>query len=90
MQFLFVHSAAYPEQAYEGALITVEIYIGFSAGGPLAWGVFVLIVDPTPCALAGEYVGATAATRIVAVSAGNSSPADEVAYRAAAKRCVRL
>jgi hypothetical protein len=49
----------FPPQAYEGALNTVGIDIGVSAGGVLAWGVFAPTAGPPPGALAGEYVGAT-------------------------------
>lgn len=59
MECRFVQSAAYPEQAYQGALNTVGIDIGFSAGGALAWGVFAPTVGAAPGALAGEYVGAS-------------------------------
>ena len=60
MECRFIQSATYPEQAYEGALNTVGIDIGFSAGGALAWGVFAPTVGAAPGALAGEYVGASA------------------------------
>lgn len=56
--------SVYPERslsaaAYEGALNTVGIDIGISAGGVLGWGVFAPTAGPPPGALAGEYVGAT-------------------------------
>jgi hypothetical protein len=42
-----------------GALNTVGIDIGISAGGALAWGVFAPTIGAAPGALAGEYVGAS-------------------------------
>jgi hypothetical protein len=59
MECRFIQSAGYPEQAYEGALNTVGVDVGFSAGGALAWGVFAPTVGAAPGALAGEYVGAS-------------------------------
>lgn len=49
----------FPPQAYEGALNTVGIDIGVSAGGVLGWAVFAPTAGPPLGALAGEYVGAT-------------------------------
>ncbi|MGY2909710.1 DUF992 domain-containing protein [Bradyrhizobium sp. URHC0002] len=49
----------FPPQAYEGALNTVGIDLGVSAGGVLGWAVFAPTAGPPPGALAGEYVGAT-------------------------------
>jgi len=49
----------FPPQAYEGALNTVGIDLGVSAGGVLGWAVLAPTAGPPPGALAGEYVGAT-------------------------------
>src|SRR5262245_2125 len=48
-----------PPQAYQGALNTVGIDIGISAGGALAWAVLAPTVGIPAGALAGEYVGAS-------------------------------
>ena len=49
----------FPPQAYEGALNTVGLDIGISAGGVLGWAVLAPTAGPPPGALAGEYIGAT-------------------------------
>ena len=49
----------FPPQGYEGALNTVGIDLGVSAGGVLGWAVLAPTAGPPPGALAGEYVGAT-------------------------------
>jgi Protein of unknown function (DUF992) len=49
----------FPPQAYEGALNTVGLNIGISAGGALAWAVFAPTKGAPAGALAGEYVGAS-------------------------------
>ena len=59
MQCRFTQNAPNPPQAYEGALNTVGIDIGVSAGGVLGWAVFAPTAGPPPGPLAGEYVGAT-------------------------------
>jgi hypothetical protein len=59
MECRFTQNDRFPPQAYEGALNTVGIDIGISAGGVLGWGVFAPTAGPPPGALAGEYVGAT-------------------------------
>src|SRR4029079_10111427 len=48
-----------PPQAYEGALNTVGIDIGISAGGVLGWAVLAPTGGIPAGALAGEYVGAS-------------------------------
>jgi Protein of unknown function (DUF992) len=48
-----------PPQAYEGAINTVGIDLGVSAGGVLAWAVLAPTVGIPAGALAGEYVGAS-------------------------------
>jgi hypothetical protein len=59
MECQFTQNGRFPPQAYEGALNTVGIDIGVSAGGVLGWAVFAPTAGPPPGALAGEYVGAT-------------------------------
>jgi hypothetical protein len=59
MECRFTQNERFPPQAYEGALNTVGIDIGISAGGVLGWAVFAPTAGPPPGALAGEYVGAT-------------------------------
>src|SRR4051794_4977864 len=59
MECRFTQSDRFPPQAYEGALNTVGIDLGVSAGGVLGWGVFAPTAGPPPGALAGTYVGAT-------------------------------
>jgi hypothetical protein len=51
---------AQPPQPYAGALNTVGIDIGISAGGVLAWAVLAPTVGVPFGALAGDYVGASA------------------------------
>ena len=48
-----------PPQYYDGAINTVGIDIGVSAGSVLAWGVFAPTTGLPAGALAGEYVGAS-------------------------------
>jgi Protein of unknown function (DUF992) len=48
-----------PPQAYQGALNTVGIDLGISAGGVLGWAVLAPTVGVPAGALAGEYVGAS-------------------------------
>lgn len=59
MECRFTQNDRFPPQAYEGALNTVGIDIGISAGGALGWGVFAPTAGPPMGALAGEYIGAT-------------------------------
>ena len=59
MECRFTQNAPFPPQAYEGALNTVGIDIGISAGGVLGWAVFAPTVGTPAGALAGEYVGAS-------------------------------
>lgn len=49
--------ATVPPQYYDGAINTVGIDIGGSAGGVLGWGVFAPTTAVPPGALAAEYVG---------------------------------
>jgi Protein of unknown function (DUF992) len=48
-----------PPQYYDGAINTVGIDIGVSAGSVLAWGVFAPTAGLPQGALSGEYVGAS-------------------------------
>jgi hypothetical protein len=59
MECRFVQNPPFPPQAYEGALNTVGLDLGITAGGVLGWAVFAPTAGPPPGALAGEYVGAT-------------------------------
>jgi hypothetical protein len=51
--------AAAPPQYYDGAINTVGIDVGVSAGSVLAWGVFAPTSGVAQGALSGEYVGAS-------------------------------
>jgi hypothetical protein len=59
MECRYVPSDGGPPQAYEGALNTVGIDIGISAGGVLGWAVLAPTGGIPAGALAGEYVGAS-------------------------------
>jgi hypothetical protein len=59
MECRFNPNPPLPPQAYEGALNTVGIDLGITAGGVLGWAVLAPTAGPPPGALAGEYVGAT-------------------------------
>ena len=48
-----------PPQAYQGAINTVGLDLGVTAGGVLAWSVFAPTQGIPAGALAGEYVGAS-------------------------------
>jgi hypothetical protein len=48
-----------PPQYYDGAINTVGVDVGVSAGSVLGWGVFAPTQGLPPGALSGEYVGAT-------------------------------
>jgi hypothetical protein len=48
-----------PPQYYDGAINTVGLDVGVSAGSILGWGVFAPTTGVAPGALAGEYVGAS-------------------------------
>lgn len=58
-----------PPQSYDGALNTVGLSIGISAGSALAWAVFAPTTGVPAGALAGEYVGVTG-TAAVGVGGG--------------------
>jgi hypothetical protein len=59
MECIFNQGGSYPPQAYWGALNTVGIDIGFTAGGVFGWAVLAPTVGLPAGALAGEYVGAS-------------------------------
>jgi hypothetical protein len=59
MECRFVQNPRLPTQAYEGALNTVGLDLGVTAGGVLGWAVLAPTAGPPPGALAGEYVGAS-------------------------------
>src|SRR5262245_26235430 len=59
MECRYVPGEGAPPQAYDGALITVGIDIGISAGGVLGWAVLAPTAGIPAGALAGEYVGAS-------------------------------
>jgi hypothetical protein len=59
MECSFTQNGPYPPQAYEGALNTVGLDIGFTAGGVLGWAVLAPTIGVPAGALAGEYVGAS-------------------------------
>jgi len=59
MECRYAPSNGSPPQAYEGALNTVGIDIGISAGGVLGWAVLAPTAGIPAGALAGEYVGAS-------------------------------
>jgi uncharacterized protein DUF992 len=48
-----------PPQYYDGAINTVGVDIGVSAGSVLAWGVFAPTAGLPQGALTGEYIGAS-------------------------------
>jgi Protein of unknown function (DUF992) len=58
MECKFEPAEGYP-QAYEGAINTVGLDFGATAGGALAWAVFAPTKGVPAGALAGEYVGAS-------------------------------
>jgi hypothetical protein len=60
MECRFVQNPPLPAQFYEGALNTVGIDLGVTAGGVMGWAVLSPTAGPPPGALAGEYVGASA------------------------------
>lgn len=60
MECRFVQNPPLPPQRYEGALNTVGIDLGITAGGAMGWAVLSPTAGPPPGALAGEYVGASA------------------------------
>jgi ABC-type amino acid transport substrate-binding protein len=59
MECRFTQNVPSPPQAYEGALNTVGLDIGITAGGVLGWAVLAPTTGAPAGALAGEYVGAS-------------------------------
>ena len=59
MECSFAQNAQYPLQSHLGALNTVGLDVGITAGGVLGWAVFAPTVGIPAGALAGEYVGAS-------------------------------
>jgi hypothetical protein len=59
MECRLVPNPPLPAQAYEGALNTIGLDLGVTAGGVLGWAVLAPTAGPPPGALAGEYVGAS-------------------------------
>jgi hypothetical protein len=60
MECLFTPNAPNaPPQAYHGALNTVGLDIGITAGGVMGWAVLASTAGTSAGALAGEYVGAS-------------------------------
>ena len=51
--------AGLPGGRYAGAITTIGIDVGFSAGGYMAWAVWAPVAGPLAGALAGHYGGAT-------------------------------
>jgi len=59
MECRFESGEGYPAQAYEGAINSVGLDLGVTAGGVLAWAVLAPTKGVPAGALAGEYVGAS-------------------------------
>jgi hypothetical protein len=57
MECRFTPNQPEPPQAYDGAINTIGLDVGFSSGGALAWAVFARTIGTPAGALAGEYVG---------------------------------
>lgn len=57
MECLFTPNSPDPPQAYDGAINTVGLNVGISAGGVLGWAVFAPSNGVPAGALAGDYVG---------------------------------
>ena len=59
MECSYAPTSASPPQPYQGAINTVGLDLGVTAGGVLAWTVFAPTQGVGAGALAGEYVGAS-------------------------------
>jgi hypothetical protein len=57
MECRFTPNQPEPPQAYDGAINTVGLDVGFTSGGVLAWAVFARTLGAPAGSLAGEYVG---------------------------------
>ena len=66
MECRYVPSAGGPAQGYDGALNTVGVSLGVTAGGVLSWAVLAPTDGVPAGALAGEYVGASADAAFIA------------------------
>jgi hypothetical protein len=64
MECLFTPNTPDPPQAYDGAINTVGLNVGVSAGGVLGWAVFAPTTGVPAGALAGDYVGVSGAIGI--------------------------
>ena len=63
--------ASAPPQYYDGAINTLGLDIGVSAGSVLGWGVFAPTQGLPANALAGEYVGVSADAGFIAGAGAN-------------------
>ena len=66
MECRYVPGAGGPPQGYDGALNTVGVSLGVTAGGVLSWAVLAPTDGVPAGALAGEYVGASADAAFIA------------------------
>jgi hypothetical protein len=66
MECSFQPNGPNPPQAYQGALNTVGLDVGITAGGVLGWAVFAPTSGVPAGALAGEYVGASGDIGLIA------------------------
>lgn len=66
MECRYAPGAGGPSQAYDGALNTVGVSLGVTAGGVLSWAVLAPTDGIPGGALAGEYVGASADAAFIA------------------------
>jgi len=59
MECTFKQNGSNPSQLYQGAINTIGLDVGVTAGGVLAWTVLAPTEGAPAGALAGEYVGAS-------------------------------
>ena len=71
MECRYVPGAGGPPQAYDGALNTVGVSFGVTAGGVLNWAVLAPTDGIPAGALAGEYIGASADAAFIAGAGAN-------------------
>ena len=57
MECHFFPTSPDPPQAFDGAINTVGVDLGFTTGGELSWAVFAATIGAPAGSLAGEYVG---------------------------------
>ena len=74
MECLFTPNAPEPPQSYDGAINTVGLNVGISAGGVLGWAVFAPTNGVPAGALAGDYVGVSGAIGIGVGAGANVLP----------------